>query len=1193
MATPSKMEWDEAREQWIPATGRPGASFIQWNGVSWDEGKNPEGPGAFRRGLETGWESTKGLAFDVLPAMIQSAFGYEEASQRNLDAYKKRMDELQAKGLLARTTYQDVQDVSSLGSYVGEAVGEAIPSLATSLLGGLGIGAAATRLGAGKMLTQQVAKRAAALEAEAAATGTTLGREAAIKAATSEVSRNVGIAAGAFGGSALQNIPESFASLAEEGQQSLGAAFVVGSLKSALDALGPVRLLSKTRGTDFSDKLTDVLSARLLKGRPGAAGALGGTLETVALEGLTEGTQQLLDETAKVILADKSVDWTQVIDAALKGGIGAAPAGGVAGALGARSKAAAEETRAKQIDEYQQKLAAERELAEKGRLAAAEREKWERERAEAEQDYINKRMTGEIEVPPRERADIDYFKDALREVEQATGIRVTMRTRKDKEGNVLVEKADLLPMGIRKGDQVIQKDSTGAPVLQVNQEDVMRRAQELAQQKVIDPSTGKPFTVASARNALQKAAIFEVQRTAQRMRSDDQAEKDGEYALKFFGQTSAENVATQGPTQLQGREYQLQKARQLVDEVRADPESLDLVPGLRQQFEQAQALLEEKRWGDYDARMEAQKQERAEERELGPLVGKPFTGSGALTVERETPQITPEQRDALLDAGYRLDQIAQMPPERAQAILMDRQQEEVAAPQIGQQQRLALEGVLGRVQRGEQVSIPAVQQALGETGLDLTPAQTRQVLQAYAPERATTRGIGMQVVDPAYRLEERDGTFFKAKRGETKEPYVAPEVEEQPRRGVERRPADLPTESTQTSRPITEVQGGLQNPPAGYDRRDFAVLHNAIVRRGSSKILTRNDLETVAQREFDSPREVASVWEGLVKSGAVRKEGLGYRVLKDAPVISEFQAEDVGTTTTKKPTEVAEEPSKYTPPKTKVSREKKPEATRKPESKTFPADSLNESKIFKTWDDLQKHIDSGMDIIVYRGVRWNVDPDESDPRKMAKRETTQYGYFWSPSYPVASQYSRGLGQAFGERVNDGEVYAMRIPAKTMAEAVRTEQEIPLQQIKRLTALRQNILADEGIEFVIPPRLHGKRIKLSADLDFSELNKAVRKLENAEPVTSKIEPISSKLRYDLFNEGLTSSQISELTETEAREYLRNAQKTSPKTPGPSKIGRTVVPDDAPPEIRKNVEAAQNMMDRQEKINDANPDDYSCR
>jgi len=1201
MATPRKLEWDEAGEQWVPATGKPGASYVEWNGIDWVEGKNPEGPGALKRGLVSGFEGLKGTAMELIPALAQQALGYEEAAQRNLAAYKKRMDELAAKGLSSRVTYEDVKDVGTALSFLGEAVGEALPSLAltaaTAGAGGAAAGAAkvaesGARFGAGRLLASQVAKREAAILAERQALGepiTAAAQQAAREAAVRGVSQLTGQAGGAFLGSSLLNVPESFQSLADDGVNNVGAAFVVGTMKSMLDTIGPVRLLAKTRGTDFSDKLTDVISARLLKGRPGISGAIGGTLETMALEGLTEGTQELLDQAASAILADKTINWNEIINAGLKGGVGAGPVGGVAGAMGARSKAAAEAQRAQTIEENQRKAAEEQALQERMQRAIAGREAYDRQRAEDQQAYVAQRLMGEVEVPERAPNIIEEYRSAFSDASNAfDGAKFTFKYRKDKTGEVLTEKEDLLPLGVRKGDPIVQRDAEGNPIFMMDPQDVMVRAQSLVQQKVVDPETGKPFTVASARKAVERMAQFEVNRALTRRREDVQAKADEDFMKSR--EVTLPSLADQPPV-VRNR---LEEARKIIREVHEDPSLLDNAPGMRPLYEDALRTHEEARFAGFE-REDAQRRQALEERrELGPMVGQPFTGTPMR--EAPAPTLTQEETQALQGAGLRLDQIARMPYEeartRAQVAMREEQERaqptQPPTPKLGQQGTITLENALKEVPPGGTVSLPALQNELQRAGIrDVGMQELKQILEGYAPAKNVTPAGMLRVPESMRLVRSKDGTFRKPRSGTQEEAFRGEIPELRGERGGARAfpeaPQPLPSE---ISSPTREVQGPLQNPPLGLSQDEWAEIHNKIVRRGTDKLLTLDQLEIAAGREFN-PKGAAQMWEGLINSQAVKKEGLGYRVRGDAPIVSRFAPEVVGGPTTAKPKPVEEAPTTYTPPKTPVPKEKTAKSAAKPESKTFPADSFNESKIFKTWEDLQKHIDSGMDIIVYRGVRWNVDPDESDPKKMAKRETTQYGYFWSPSYHIAAQYSRGLGQAFGEPVKDGEVYAMRIPAKTMAEAVRTEQEIPLQQINRLTALRQNILADEGIEFVIPPRLHGKRIKLSADLDFSELNKAVRKLENAEPVTSKIEPISSKMRYDLFKEGLTGSQISELTEAEAKEYLRNVQKAKElmsegEIPqGTSKSGKDVI-DKTMKRMRKQDKAAEKGI----------PDDYSC-
>jgi hypothetical protein len=431
---PDKIEWDPEAKSWIASKDTPDAITAEWDGEKWVKGKNPSGPGSLRRGFATGVESTKGLVADIIPAMVQSAFGYDEAAQKNLQEYRDRMKALEARNLLTRMDYQKVNDLGSAAEFAGEAIGESIPSLITTLAGGVGVGAAAARLGAGRLLTQQVGKKAAELEAKGVA------KDAALQQATKEVSQQVGSVAGAFGGSALLNIPESYLNLAEAGNASLGASFAVGALKSTLDALGPIRLLSKTRGPDFSDKVTDLVSARLLKGRPGAAGALGGALETAALEGITEGTQQLLDETAAAILADKSIDWNNIINAALKGGVGSAPVGAAAGAYGARQKAAAAEAATQETQQAEAAAAAEAEAKKQQALEARQKYQQETEAAlSLPEDLMLRREFGEIKDSASYEKLANYFANAAK---KAKGTQKERLTEEAQRYSALAQTAD-------------------------------------------------------------------------------------------------------------------------------------------------------------------------------------------------------------------------------------------------------------------------------------------------------------------------------------------------------------------------------------------------------------------------------------------------------------------------------------------------------------------------------------------------------------------------------------------------------------------------------------------------------------------------------------------------------------------------------------------------------------------------------
>lgn len=797
MAIPDKVEWDDETGSWVAATGRPGAENAYWDGSQWVRGKNPEGPGALRRGFATGIESTKGLVADVIPAMVQQALGYEAAAKKNLEEYKKRMDDLKAKNLLAISDINSIKDVSSFLSFAGEAVGQAIPSLATSVLGGVGAASGAARLGAGRILSNQVAKRAAELEGKGLAT------EKALEVATKEASQRVGGAVGAFGGSALLNIPESYASLAEAGDANLGAAFAVGTLKSSLDALGPIRLLSKARGPEFSDKLTDLISARLLKNRPGTAGLVGGSLETFALEGLTEGTQELLDQTAASILADKTIDWDQILTASLRGGIGAAPVGGAVGAYSRR----------------RQEAATQQEAAEK--QAAEEAQKQKAAEEESYQTYAGQRFTGEYQPPSPAKTDLDFLKEAASEVRN---------------------KYDSIPIEIGEDGKV-----------NVKPQDTIKLAQQMK-------AAGNTTPLSKLIKDLQAGIESDVKSTAADLKS-------GEPYQKFVeGQEAAAGIKPK-PAIFR----RLEEANKLVTQIQNDPEMLE-APGVREQYEEAKTLIR-----DAEEKAAAEKK-LAEE-------GIPEVGAFGVAPSRKG---TPAEIEAV---------------EKTTAY--EEPAEEKAAPiSLTTSEKKEVEDLIRELPRGQTLSIASVQQRLSDLGKPVSLDEARSILQTYIPRKfpigkALPEGAVLGVPE-SLQLREKDGQFVKT--GVVEEAFrkEAPTLTSE-RGGARAFPEVTPT--TETTSPITKIQGLLQNIPLGLSQETWAGIANKISRMDPRKILSLKDLEAAAGPGVKlSSKEAPDLWESLVNAGIVSKAGgLGYRVKADAPTASQYIDEVVGSTTTVAP----------------------------------------------------------------------------------------------------------------------------------------------------------------------------------------------------------------------------------------------------------------------------------------------------
>jgi hypothetical protein len=283
------------------------------------------------RGLSAGIPSvmrgSRGIASlftDIIPAMAGKAVGAEDYATKQLQeaaAYNKETEKLYPAAI---GSYENIKGLGDFGTYVVEAVGEAIPSLLPSLFTGgaatvLGRGAvAAGRAAAEKAVLAQVAK--GATEAEIKAAAMKAGTEAAQKIALRQQ------AVGAVAGSSAQNVPSVYQSIYEKtGKQDLGVAIPAGLFMGALDAITPINLLRKASSAGISP---EAVAAAWYK-RLGKGAAQGATIE-----GLTEGAQETTTIAAENFVADNAdffnkKNFSRVLDATLKGGLGGGAITGV------------------------------------------------------------------------------------------------------------------------------------------------------------------------------------------------------------------------------------------------------------------------------------------------------------------------------------------------------------------------------------------------------------------------------------------------------------------------------------------------------------------------------------------------------------------------------------------------------------------------------------------------------------------------------------------------------------------------------------------------------------------------------------------------------------------------------------------------------------------------------------------------
>ena len=262
---------------------------------------------AFTTGLYRGTRQTGALLGDALPAIAADLVGADDYRDRQLQEYQETMADIEAKAPSAVRTFRDIEDAGDAGLYAAETIGQFIPSIATSLLGG-GIGGLV-----GKKAAEGFARK---LVGDAA--------EAAIKKG-----KGIGFVAGTFAGSGSQTIPEAYTSIAEEtGEPAAATALFVGSINAALDSILPVGV-AKALGKDAREEVARSLFTRLMIG--GGKGA--------AVEGLTEGVQEANNLIAAQLLKDNPEFFTQenvdrILDAGLRGAIGGKAFGMVSGIPG-------------------------------------------------------------------------------------------------------------------------------------------------------------------------------------------------------------------------------------------------------------------------------------------------------------------------------------------------------------------------------------------------------------------------------------------------------------------------------------------------------------------------------------------------------------------------------------------------------------------------------------------------------------------------------------------------------------------------------------------------------------------------------------------------------------------------------------------------------------------------------------------
>ena len=301
------------------------------------------GFGAFMPAVKRGALGLQSLVADVAPAMAGRVAerlnvpGAKEYADRQMREAQEAQEDIQRRFPSAVPSYKNIQGGGDLLTYVVESVGELLPSMIPSVL----TGGAAGIAGRGAAIAAREAAEKASLETAKKSlltySGSKLSQQElvnlatadAIKAGQAAAQRAVlkYQAAGAVGGSAMQNVPEVYQNIAEEtGKEDLGAALLFGGFNSVLDAITPITLLRKAKGVGLTEK--ELIGAWYKR-----AGK--GVLTGFATEGATEAVQEMSSAAAEKFVDENKNFFTEknferFINAGLKGGIGGGAVSGVA-----------------------------------------------------------------------------------------------------------------------------------------------------------------------------------------------------------------------------------------------------------------------------------------------------------------------------------------------------------------------------------------------------------------------------------------------------------------------------------------------------------------------------------------------------------------------------------------------------------------------------------------------------------------------------------------------------------------------------------------------------------------------------------------------------------------------------------------------------------------------------------------------
>ena len=300
----------------------------------------------FTKGLDAGIDQTAALGGGLL-AMFGSATGSDASFYTGMDYYNEQMN-LASDSEADIGRLEDIEGFDDFLSYAAYTAGNAIPSLATALIGG-GVGGAVAKAAVKKGVQEQAKEYAKKRVSDRAADG--FRKRVADDYAAAALSKKAGYgaAAGAYLASTGMGAGESFTRILEqEGEEAPGVALITGMVSGGLDAIAPMRALKRIFPKRQYDSVVRDMGKGVEKKIPFYSRALKEMGKQAGVEGVTEGMQEIVQQIALEYVENNHSDlsgafmealtdetkYSGYLNAAAAGVIGGGMFGGATGGFG-------------------------------------------------------------------------------------------------------------------------------------------------------------------------------------------------------------------------------------------------------------------------------------------------------------------------------------------------------------------------------------------------------------------------------------------------------------------------------------------------------------------------------------------------------------------------------------------------------------------------------------------------------------------------------------------------------------------------------------------------------------------------------------------------------------------------------------------------------------------------------------------